>query len=319
VVSNGAGMLTPLGDPPLFLGFLRGVPFGWTFARLLGPWALVNAALLAMFYALDVYVYGREQRERVARSDSAAEAPFAGSQAAAEASAQPREPLRIDGAINFVWLAGVIALIYVLGRFGHDITSSHDLLAFLQTFAMLGMAGLSIATTSREVRAANRFGWAPIVEVAVIFIGIFITMVPALKFLEARGAAGDIPVDQAWQFFWMTGMLSSFLDNAPTYLTFATLAVGVVNRLDPTANLDAARLDGLAAHPLGAAFLVAISCGAVFMGANTYIGNGPNFMVKAIAEENGVRMPSFFGYFAWAVAILVPLFIGVTFIFFRPA
>jgi Na+/H+ antiporter NhaD/arsenite permease-like protein len=297
IVSNGAGMLTPLGDPPLFLGFLRGVPFFWTLQLAL-PWLLVNGILLALFYVLDAILANRDERP------------------AARLGEEVREPLRVEGGLNFLWLLGVIGVIYVMGKYGHAISSNHDVQAAVQVGGMLAMAALSLALTPRSVREANRFGWHPIVEVAALFIGIFITMVPALKFLEAKGASGEIQLTHAWQFFWMTGILSSFLDNAPTYLTFATLATGVVNKLTG-AGLSAENLGALAAHPLGASFLKAISCGAVFMGANTYIGNGPNFMVKAIGEENGVRMPSFFGYMLWSGAILLPLFGLVTLLFFR--
>jgi Na+/H+ antiporter NhaD/arsenite permease-like protein len=300
IVSNGAGMLTPLGDPPLFLGFLRGVPFLWTF-QLIGPWALVNGALLLLFNFFDQRMLNREERERP------------GSQL--EDAMAVKEPLRIDGGINFLWLAGVIAVIYGMGRFGHQISESEDTLAVLQVAGMGAMAVLSIVTTTRACRAANQFAWGPIMEVAAIFLGIFVTMVPALKILETKGAA--LGVTQPWQYFWATGVLSSFLDNAPTYLTFASLAVGAVNDMDPAAHLSADNLGGLVQHPVGALFLIAISCGAVFMGANTYIGNGPNFMVKAIAEASGVRMPSFFRYMLWSAMILIPLFVLVTFIFFR--
>jgi Na+/H+ antiporter NhaD/arsenite permease-like protein len=300
IVSNGAGMLTPLGDPPLFLGFLRGVPFFWTM-QLLAPWALVNGVLLVLFNVVDQIVLNKEEKERPGPQ--------------LEEVQKVKEPLRVQGGINFLWLLGVIAVIYVMGRYGGSISGNADIQAIAQVVGMLGMAGLSMATTSKDVRTSNKFGWGPIIEVAVIFIGIFITMVPALKVLEAQGAG--LGVTKPWQFFWASGALSSFLDNAPTYLTFATLAVGVVNQLDPAAQLTAESLGALAAHKLGATFLIAVSCGAVFMGANTYIGNGPNFMVKAIAEENGVKMPSFFGYMIWSIGILIPLFIIVTLLFFR--
>jgi Na+/H+ antiporter NhaD/arsenite permease-like protein len=181
---------------------------------------------------------------------------------------------------------------------------------------MGAMTGLSLATTSKEIRLANKFTWGPIIEVAVIFIGIFVTMVPATILLEEMGKSGAIHMTHAWQFFWGSGALSSFLDNAPTYVTFASLACGVVGghvgkMIDPSA------LDQLILFPEGVLFLKAVACGSVFMGANTYIGNGPNFMVKAIAEENQVKMPSFFGYMLWSVGILIPIFIGVTFVFFR--
>ena len=300
LVSNSGGLLTPLGDPPLFLGFLRGVPFLWTL-RLLGPWALVNAALLVLFNVIDQVVLNKEEKER------------AGSQL--EEVQQVQEPLRIQGGLNVLWLLGVIGVIYATGTYGSRISPSPDVQLLCQVLGMAAMAALSLTLTRAEVRKANRFTWGPIVEVAVLFAGIFVTMVPALKLLEIRG--GELGLSRPWQFFWATGALSSFLDNAPTYLTFSSLAVGVVNGLHPGANLTADRLGGLLSYPEGALFLAAISCGAVFMGANTYIGNGPNFMVKAIAEENGVKMPGFFGYMLWSVGILIPLFAVVTLIFFR--
>ncbi len=301
VVSNGGGMLTPLGDPPLFLGFLRGVPFLWTF-RLFWPWLIVNLVLLVLFNVLDQIILAREERERPG--------------AQLEEVQEIAEPLGIEGAVNFVWLAGVLAVIFTLGSFGKShISPNEDVLAALQVIGMLLMAALSMATTRRETRQSNGFTWEPIIEVAVVFVGIFVTMIPALKLLEARGA--EFGVESAWQFFWATGLLSSFLDNAPTYLTFTSLAVGVVNEANPGAGLSADALGGLLAYPEGVLYLTAISCGAVFMGANTYIGNGPNFMVKSIAESAGVRMPGFLGYMAWSGLILLPVFLGVTLAFFR--
>jgi Na+/H+ antiporter NhaD/arsenite permease-like protein len=301
IVSNGAGLLTPLGDPPLFLGFLRGVPFFWAL-RLLGPWALVNGTLLLTFYILDATMLKREGRARPA------------SRRRTEPPAATGEPLRIAGGLNFVWLLGVIVVVYVSGAYGHAITDNAYLLTLLQVAGLLAMAGLSFRLTPREVHQANGFGWAPIIEVAAVFVGIFVTMVPALRVLAAQGAG--LGVTRPWQFFWASGGLSSFLDNAPTYLTFATLAVGVTNQLSGS-QLSASDLASLGSHPLGATLLAAVSCGSVFMGANSYIGNGPNFMVKALAEEGRVRMPSFFGYMAWSVGILVPLFLVVTLVFFR--
>jgi Na+/H+ antiporter NhaD/arsenite permease-like protein len=301
IVSNGGGMLTPLGDPPLFLGFLRGVPFLWTF-RLFAPWLLVNAALLAIFNVLDQIVLDREERERP------------GSQL--EEVQRVPVPLRIEGGRNFLWLGLVLALIFGLGSFGRThVSESPHVLSALQVAGMLLLAALSFWTTPGATRAANAFTWGPILEVAVVFAGIFVTMIPALRLLEASG--GELGVDSASEFFWATGLLSSFLDNAPTYLAFASLAVGVVNAANPGAALSADALGGLLAHPEGALFLTAISCGAVFMGANTYIGNGPNFMVKSIAESAGVRMPGFLGYMAWSGAVLLPLFAVVTLVFFR--
>jgi Na+/H+ antiporter NhaD/arsenite permease-like protein len=290
IVSNGAGMLTPLGDPPLFLGFLKGVPFFWTM-KLIAPWALVNGVLLALFNVVDQAVLNKEEKAR------------AGSQL--EDVQKIKEPLSIQGGLNFLWLLGVVASSYCIGKYKEHISSNLDVQALCQVGAYALVAGLSLKCTSKEVRTANKFSWAPIIEVAVIFIGIFITMIPALEFLRHAGHEKQIVLSHPWQYFWLSGALSSFLDNAPTYLVFLSLGQG--------ADVIPADLKTLDAN----IFLMAISAGSVFMGANTYIGNGPNFMVKAIAEENQVKMPSFFGYMAWSCAILIPLFIVVTFIFFR--
>ncbi len=299
VVSNGGGMLTPLGDPPLFLGFLRGVPFLWTF-RLIVPWALVNGILLVLFNVVDQMVLNKEERER------------AGAQL--EEVQKVKEPLGIEGGLNFLWLLGVSGVIFGAGQLQQRKLLPDNLTLLLQVLGMAAMAALSLRLTPRRTRESNRFTWHPIIEVAVIFVGIFVTMIPALKLLEMHGS--EMGLSKAWQFFWATGSLSSFLDNAPTYLTFSSLAVGVVNSTHGD-NLTADRLGDLLQYPEGVLYLTDISCGAVFMGANTYIGNGPNFMVKAIAEENKVRMPSFFGYMLWSTGILVPLFVVVTFLFFR--
>jgi len=301
IVSNGGGMLTPLGDPPLFLGFLRGVPFLWTL-QLWAPWALVNGLLLVIFNFLDQAVFNKEERERP------------GSQL--EEVQQVAEPLRIHGGLNFLWLLGVIAINSGVGYLGKKNGWGDDLQKLLIVAGMAAMAGLSIATTSKEIRSSNKFTWGPIIEVAVIFIGIFVTMVPATLLLEELGKSGAIKMTHAWEFFWGSGALSSVLDNAPTYVTFASLACGVVGgQVGQT--IDPSNLDQLIHYPQGILFLKAVSCGSVFMGANTYIGNGPNFMVKAIAEENQVKMPSFFGYMGWSIAVLIPLFVVVTFLFFR--
>ena len=300
IVSNGAGLLTPLGDPPLFLGFLRGVPFFWAL-RLFGPWALVMATLLALFFVIDNVALRREERAR----------PRAHLETVIR---HGDEPLRVVGCLNFVWLLGVIVVVYVSGAHGDAISHNPHVQALFQVVGLLAMAALSYRLTPREVHQANGFGWAPILEVAAVFVGIFVTMVPALRVLAAQGAG--LGITKPWQFFWASGVLSSFLDNAPTYLTFATLAVGVTNQLTGS-HLSAEHLAALASHPWGATLLTAVSCGSVFMGANSYIGNGPNFMVKALAEEGRVRMPSFFGNMAWSVGILVPLFLVVTLVFFR--
>jgi Na+/H+ antiporter NhaD/arsenite permease-like protein len=297
IVSNGGGMLTPLGDPPLYLGFLRGVPFLWTL-RLIGPWALVNGALLVIFNLLDQRFLEREERERPGSQLEELQRAF--------------EPLVIEGRGNLLYLAGVLGVVYVTGQYGSRLHPDPRVALFVQIAAMAALAAASLATTPAGIRRANHFTWGPILEVAAIFAGVFVTMVPALKVLEARGAA--LGLTRPWQFFWASGLLSSVLDNAPTYLTFASLAVGVLNQ--GGAGLTADDLGRVVAHPQGALYLAAVSCGAVFMGANSYIGNGPNFMVKAIAEHRGVAMPSFFGYMAWSTAILIPLFVVVTFIFF---
>ncbi|HVN36925.1 MAG TPA: sodium:proton antiporter [Myxococcota bacterium] len=292
IVSNCGGLLTPLGDPPLFLGFLKGVPFEWTL-RLWKEWLLVNGGLLVIFDLLDQAIFAREERERP------------GSQLE---EVQIHEPIAIEGAHNVAWLLGVVAVIYAAGRgLGHGGTPW----AFgVQELCMLALATLSYVATDDRIHARNHFSFAPIVEVAILFAGIFATMAPALLLLNAHAAGFGIR--EPWHFFWASGALSSFLDNAPTYLTFAATACG----------LDGIPPDGrylahyLAQGPHAHATLAAISCGSVLMGANTYIGNGPNFMVKAIAEQRGVAMPGFFGYMAWSGAVLIPVFALSTFVFF---
>jgi Na+/H+ antiporter NhaD/arsenite permease-like protein len=302
VVSNCGGLLTPLGDPPLFLGYLKGVPFEWTL-RLWKPWALVNGLLLVIFNVWDQIVFDKEERERP-RSQLE--------------EVQHHEPLRIAGALNFVFLLGVMLVILAAGS---GIGNGGERWPFgVQEVAMLALSGLAFATTQPQNRALNRFSWSPIIEVAVLFAGIFVTMAPALSILNAWGRSERevcglaFGLDQPWQFFWSSGALSSFLDNAPTYMTFAATAAGMQGvALEAPRYLGQLLLKGDAA----VALLAAISCGSVMMGANTYIGNGPNFMVKAIAEENGVKMPSFFGYMAYSCGVLLPVFVVVTLVFFR--
>ena len=269
LVSNVGGLLTPLGDPPLFLGYLEGVPFFWTL-RLWAPWLVTVVALLAIYFVWDVRAFARE--------------PLA----AVWLDRVLVEPLRVSGLLNALWMGVVILAVVFLH-------------APAREGVIVAMAVCSMMTTDRAIRGANAFTAAPMIEVAVLFLGIFLTMMPALDLLRARG--GELGVRQPWQFFWASGALSSFLDNAPTYLTFLALGQGL----------------GLAKEVVGVphAILAAISVGAVFMGANTYIGNAPNFMVKSIAEEAGLKMPSFFGYMAYSGAILVPIFVVLTFVFFR--
>jgi len=294
-VANCGGLLTPLGDPPLFLGFLKGVPFEWTL-RLWPQWLLVNAVLLVVFNLVDQAVLDREEKERP------------GSQLEALLEHQPP---RIVGWHNFVFLLGVILVI--LGKGNGWGTGGGRWPFGVQEGLMAALAVGAYASTRAAVRQANAFTFGPIVEVAVLFAGIFLTMIAPLQILNARG--DELPLSQAWHFYWATGSLSSFLDNAPTYLTFAATAAGQLG-----VGVDGSRYlaDFLALGPPAVGLLTAVSCGAVMMGANTYIGNGPNFMVKAIAEENGIRMPSFFGYMAWSGAILIPTFVVVTLAFFRP-
>jgi Na+/H+ antiporter NhaD/arsenite permease-like protein len=297
IVANAGGLLTPLGDPPLFLGFLRGVPFTWTL-RLAPAWAMVNGVLLALFAACAQLAFVRDRgKPRPSRpSDPALEVG----------------PLRLEGAINLLWLAGIVGVVFVTGLLGPRLARFTYLLPLIQVAGMALCAGLSWKTTPHDVRAVNRFSWAPMVEVAAVFLGVFITMIPALSYLEQRGAS--LGITRPAQFFWASGALSSVLDNAPTYLTFASLAVGVAD--GGSGALSAAGIGALSAHPVGQRLLAAVSCGAVMMGAVTYIGNGPNFMVKAIAEQHRVRTPSFFGYVVWSGLILLPLFALVAHIFF---
>ena len=304
VVSNCGGLLTPLGDPPLFLGYLKGVPFEWTL-QLWKEWLLVNAALLVLFNFWDQRVLDAEERERP------------GSQLE---EAMKHEPLRIEGGLNFLFLLGIVATIFCAGA---GLGNGGEPWPFgWQEGSMLALSLGAWFTTRPENRHRNRFTWTPVIEVAVLFAGIFVTMTPALLILNAWGQGQREVLGLAFdmrhpaQFFWSTGLLSSFLDNAPTYLTFASTACGLEG-----VPLEGRYLAKLLAHTegggIGTHLLMAISCGSVFMGANTYIGNGPNFMVKAIAEESGVKMPSFFGYMAYSGLILLPLFGIVTLLFLR--
>ncbi len=300
VVSNCGGLLTPLGDPPLFLGFLKGVPFEWTLNLWL-EWAMVNLMVLVVFNGWDQAVLNREERDRPGPQLEAV---------------QQHAPLRVHGLTNVVFLLGVVATILASGR---GLGSGGRPWHFgVQEGIMFVLAVVAYATTPAINRINNRFTFGPIIEVAVLFAGIFVTMAPALVILNAWGQGHrqvlglSFGLSEPWQFFWATGSLSSFLDNAPTYLTFAATACGLKGIAVEGRYLS----DFLQLGPDAAKLLAAISCGAVFMGANTYIGNGPNFMVKAIAEENGVKMPSFFGYMAYSCGILIPIFVVVTFVFF---
>lgn len=293
-VSNCGGLLTPLGDPPLFLGFLKGVPFEWTLFKLWPQWLLVNCILLAAFFIWDSIVYAKE-------------APKQG-----EAALEAKEPFGIEGMHNFAFLGAIVAIIYCAGQNIGGFGAPGEPWPFgLQESLMAAVALAAYFLTSGQLREKNRFSFGPIIEVAVLFIGIFCTMIPALAILNVEGK--NLGLSEPWHYFWAAGVLSSFLDNAPTYVAFAVTAAGTFNVPDDGRYLQQVlQLGGEAT-----AIIAAISCGAVFMGANTYIGNGPNFMVKAIAEENNVRMPSFFGYMVYSIGILIPIFVVVTFVFFK--
>ena len=302
MVSNMGGCLTPIGDPPLLMGFMRGVPFFWSLHLL--PMLLFNMAILLFaFYHLDKWAYRRDIAEGRKPDIS-----------------KPGTEFRIDGLHNIVFLLMIVGAVILSGVlpgmpafqdgagnvkgihiFG-EVTLSFP--ALIEIAVILLAAWLSFRTTKQEIRRRNHFTWGAIKEVAVLFIGIFITMQPALMLLKSVGP--ELGLTQPSQLFWATGALSSFLDNTPTYLVFLTTAgtLGITSGIATSLGTVPAKL------------LSAISCGAVFMGANTYIGNAPNFMVKSISDENGVNMPSFFGYMLWSLAFLVPVFIIDTFVFF---
>ncbi len=298
IVSNIGGSLTPLGDPPLFMGFLKGVTFFWTAQHILPEMLVMLAILLPLFFALDTWMLRRE--DKAPRPDP---------------TPTNTERFGFEGRANFALLAAIVALVLMSGvwksKIGFEVLGTHiGLPGLVRDIGLVCVAFASLAITPAEVHQRNQFGWEPMQEVAKLFAGIFLTIVPVIAMLQAgeAGAFGAVvrAVNHAdgspnpAAYFWAAGLLSSFLDNTPTYLVFFNTASG-----------DAMQLMG----PLGAT-LTAISAGAVFMGANTYIGNAPNLMVKAIAEDRGVKMPSFFGYMAWSFGILVPLFALLTFIFF---
>lgn len=290
-VANMGGLLTPLGDPPLFLGFLRGVPFTWTFLLIL-PWLMGLGIVLSIFFIIDWRAYKKESPEDIKFDDSNI------------------QPIRLDGALNFLFLGGVILSVLLLPGV---VAQDGSLAIPWREMGMVLMAVLSYFVGPKAPREANEFSFEAINEVAILFVAIFITMVPALHILQVRGP--ELPLHHAAHYFWATGLLSSFLDNAPTYLTFTSVASGFLhsNPMD-LRTLIAAAPNG--DHPSGKIILEAISVGAVFMGANTYIGNGPNFMVKAISDGMGVKTPSFFGYMLWSGAILMPTFGLITLVFF---
>lgn len=295
LVANIGGSLTPLGDPPLFLGFLKGVDFFWTMKHMFMPLIITTAIVLAVFYIIDSYYYKQEGVTEHVVAD--------------------KTPFSIEGKFNFLFLGGIIIGVLISGFWKPGIEfdvlgTPVELQNIVRDVILLTMAIISLKVTSAEIHRKNEFGWDPVMEVAKLFAGIFITIAPVLAILKA-GADGSMsgivhlvhdtngaPIDS--MYFWMTGALSAFLDNAPTYLVFFNLASGdathLMTDLSPT--------------------LLAISMGSVFMGAVTYIGNAPNFMVKSIATQAGINMPTFFGYMKWSVAILIPVYILLTFVFF---
>ena len=298
IVSNAGGSLTPLGDPPLFLGFLKGVDFFWTLSHIFPETLFLLGALLGIFYAMDWWYY--HKREEMLPRDPTPDTQGIG----------------FEGKHNFGLLGVVVALVLMSGFWKSSVVfniagTEVGLPGIVRDLGLVAVTLLSLWLTPKAVHESNQFGWGPMQEVAKLFAGIFLTIIPVIAMLKAgvNGPFGAIvsavtrpdgSPDPA-MYFWATGALSSFLDNAPTYLVFFNTAGGdpavLMTTLAPT--------------------LAAISAGAVFMGANTYIGNAPNLMVKAIAEDRGVPMPSFFGYMLWSGAILVPLFVLITFIWFR--
>jgi Na+/H+ antiporter NhaD/arsenite permease-like protein len=299
LVANIGGALTPLGDPPLFLGFLHGVSFFWTL-QIMPHMLLAAGLLLVMYFLMDNYFYRRE--EPAAPSDE-----------------EGRTALRLEGAHNFIFLAGIVGAVLFSGvaKLGViDFFGIHrGVQDYFRDLLLIIMGLLSMVTTRIETRERNEFTWFPIIEVALLFIGIFITMIPCLLILKA-GSHGALAflmemVQKPYHYFWITGMLSSFLDNAPTYLTFFNTAIGSFAAGLPEPEAVAIMMGDRAAY------LKAISAGAVFFGACTYIGNAPNFMVRSIAEEAGTPMPSFFGYILkYSLVFLVPCFALVSLVFF---
>lgn len=286
IVANCGGLLTPLGDPPLFLLYLRGAPFDWFF-HMLPEWAFVNVMLLVLYFMADTYFYKREPAECILFDKTNV------------------QPLKLTGRRNFIFLIGIVLSVAFINEHYIDIIHDNHNYSFIREGAILSMALLSLIFTHQSVRKANLFTWVPITEVAFLFLGIFATMVPALLYLSENAASFGITT--ASQFYYATGGLSAFLDNAPTAVSFYRLALSL-----PEAHLPGVTLvAGIEEH-----ILTAISLGAVFFGAMTYIGNGPNFMVKAIAEENRISMPGFFGYmFKFSILVLLPIYIMAQLLF----
>lgn len=283
MVANCGGILTPLGDPPLFLLYLRGTPFLW-FTHLFPQWLVTGLMLLVIYYLIDRHYYKKEPLENKKRD------------------LQEISPIRFKGKINFLYLAIIILSVMFINE-GYIPAMKGGVLRFLREIIFAIVIILSLKTTASSIRQKNNFSWDPILEVAILFIGIFVTMTPAMIYLNVH--ASSLGIDHPWEFFYATGLLSSFLDNSPTAVAFYEVATGI------------APVEGAATVAgISPVVLEAISLGAVLFGSLTYIGNGPNFMVKAIAEQEGVKMPSFFAYMAkFSLCILLPVFIIVQLIF----
>ncbi len=290
LVSNIGGCLLPIGDPPLFLGYLQGVPFLWTL-HLTAPWAFSVLTLLAVYYVWDRFFAFPREPEPIMKLEE-----------------KHYSPLRLHGTINLFWLVGVVLSVALIVP--HNPLPGTQIVVgdFVREGVMLFLTACSLLTTPRGLRKEVEFSYAAILEVAALFLGIFLTMQVPIEILQANGKS--LGLQTPMHFFWSTGLLSSFLDNAPTYVVFFETA----KTLDlPSGALMVSLTES--GH-IGMTLLKAISLGAVFMGANTYIGNGPNFMVKSIAEAHRVRMPGFFGYMAYSITILIPLFVVVSLLFF---
>ena len=279
IVANCGGLLTPLGDPPLFMMYLRGAHFTWFF-KLFLEWFVTNALLLIIYYIVDSHFHKKEKPSSIKRDKEVI------------------RPIKIEGRINFYWLIGVVLAVAFLNEQYLPFIKSNHYFKFIREFVIIALAYLSLQTTPKLTRMSNSFTWGPIEEVAYLFLGIFITMVPCLLYLETN--AHNLGISTTTQFYYYTGLLSSFLDNTPTAVTFHSLALG----LEQTAPIMVAGIPEL--------LLKAICTSAVFFGSMTYIGNGPNFMVKAVAEENNIKMPHFFSYmFKFSLIVLLPIFILV--------
>ncbi len=284
IVANCGGLLSPLGDPPLFLLFQKGTPFVWWMQNMVGEWLVTGVLLLTAYFFIDLYYFRKEPIANI------------------RADIREAKQLRVTGLINILWLLCVIASTMFINSTYIPAMGEHDApwyLKLLREWAFIAIIAASWLTTHKAVRASNNYSWTPILEVACVFLGIFATMTPALMFLQQH----PLPVHAPWQFVYCTGALSAFLDNAPTAMVFHATATTLPAGVDAVA--------GIAPE-----FMKAISMGAVFFGALTYIGNGPNFMVKSIAEQEGIDMPSFFGYMIkFSLIILLPIYVIVQLIF----